>query len=231
MKLKRKLFSKFSRKPYIIHISLNKLVLSIYRHDWTEGHFIERALITMEDYFFNIIGKLLISPLHKSKTLKQYFEVFIQLYFEKFIFSVQKRKKVLHGWQPQILDIDLMKRLRKEKNEKESNLTVLINLNLMEKCMLRDVTKIKDEINEKYFSYIHKNFVDKTDQMFTIIFKLFKVPKFDFESCLISVYEIFNNLGIYLLEAVLSIREDCDANFKKNMLSFYANFVTHQEGF
>jgi len=91
--------------------------------------------------------------------------------------------------------------------------------------MERDMNQIIECARNNYGTIINESFYEKIQAVFGLIFTLLKLPQYDYEGQLHKVYETYKDVGIFVLEAVMVIREDCDSNFKKSILEIYKNYI------
>jgi len=185
-------------------------------------------LATMEDYFGSY-KKWFFNPTYMKLGIRGAFDYLLDLYFEKFLWAVHKSYNTLTDYVPSKLKSNKGKKEKKQKKEKKSYIATLSNNDMLIKSMSRDVNLIKNIAGEKYMSHINKNYMEKLDTQFGLLFNLIKIPKMDFETLLHPIHEHFGNMGKHLLNAVLSIREDCDSKFKKEIYSIYTDFIISKE--
>ena len=200
------------------------------RPQWNtdDDQLIAITLATLEDYFGSF-SKWFYTPNFTKQAIRLCFDYLFDIYLEKFFLAVQKSYHTLGDYKPTRLSINKPNKDKKEKKEKKlknsTYISVLTNSDVLIKCITRDINTIKSFALDKYKNVIAKNYIERLDTLLGLLLNLIKVPKYDFESLLHSIHENFKELGIYLLNSVLSIREDCDSNFKKEMNRIYNEFI------
>jgi len=112
-----------------------------------------------------------------------------------------------------------------DKSSKKTTVLILSNTDSLIAGMEKDMNQILEYAKTYHGTVVNESYFLKVKSNFGVIFSLLKLPKFNFEEELHRVYENFKEQGIYILEAVLSIREDCDSKFKKNILEIYNNYI------
>jgi len=200
----------------------------VFTYKWSsdEEQFIPIVLATMDDYFGSF-QKWFITPAYLKTAVRLSFDYLLDIYIERFLWCIQKSYNTLGDYMPKNLNINKPKKDKKEKRQKQfTSISVLSNSDLLIKCMSRDLNLLKIFAGEKYANYINKNYNERMDTLFGLIFNLLKVPKYDFETLLHPIAEHFKDLGKYVLIAILSIREDCDSTFKKDMTGIYIGFIS-----
>ena len=99
--------------------------------------------------------------------------------------------------------------------------------NLIEKIK-KEKNFFVEKANDKYMNIVGKNGIEKLDKMLKMFMELLKMTRGDLESSFTHVFESFQNKGIFIIESVLFIREDVDAEFKKDILRKYQDFLAKQ---
>lgn len=179
------------------------------------------ALATMEDYFSSF-KRWLLSPLHYSRGVRLAFEHLLELYFERFLQAIKKNFNALKAFNPKKLKVQLKE---KKKESKKKSILIFSNTDNLMAGMQKDADQMVDFAKNNHGTVVNESYYEKVNASFGVIFTLLKLQKFDFEGQLHKVYENFKDLGIFILEAVLTIREDCDSSFKKNIIEIYNNYI------
>jgi len=207
----------------------------------------ESAIITMEDYFQELKSTIS-SPLYFNRLAKLCFENLFSLYFDFFLYSCQICFNCCLGFESQeVLRINEKaskandknqeneKKPKKKEKEKMKNLqqqnlmAVFTNKeNIVEKVK-KEKNFFVDKANEKFLNVVGKNGIEKLDKCFKVFIDLLKISRGDLDSTFSQVFESFQNKGIYIIEAILFIREDVDAEFKKEILRKYQDFLNKQQ--
>ena len=127
------------------------------------------------------------------------------------------------------------KKPKKKDKEKQKNLqqqslmTVFTNKeNIVEKIK-KEKNFFVDKANDKFLNIVGKTGIEKLDKSFKVFLDLLKISRGDLDSTFSQVFESFQNKGIYIIEAILFIREDVDAEFKKDILRKYQDFLNKQQ--
>lgn len=129
------------------------------------------------------------------------------------------------------------KQKKKDKKDKEklknsqqqSLMAVFTNKeNLVEKIK-KEKNFFVDKANEKYMNVVGKSGVEKIDKSLKIFIDLLKVPRGDLDSTFSLVFESFQGKGVYIVESILFIREDVDAEFKKEILRKFNDYLAKHQ--
>ena len=169
----------------------------------------------------------LISPLHYSRAVRLSLERLGDLYFERFLYTVKKCFSVLKAFEPTKRKIELQGEMKEEERSSRPGSKVLFeNPSLLLGFMERDMKTIIEFTKNNYENAINVSYLQKIKTEFEVIFDLFKTQTFDFDSKLNKVYENFKELGIFVLKAVVSVREDCDEKFKKDISKIYESYYS-----
>lgn len=206
----------------------------------------ESAVITLEDYFQELRSTIA-SPLYFNRVAKLCFERLFTLYFDFFLNACQICFNCCLGFYSEdvvrIFDKfqsfneknqEHDKKAKKKEKDKQKNLqqqNFMIVFNNKEN-LIEKIKKEKNffvEANEKYLNIIGKNSIEKLDKMFKIFLDLLKMSRSDIESSFSNINDSFQAKGIYIVESVLFIREDVDAEFKKEILRKYQEYSNKQQ--
>lgn len=125
------------------------------------------------------------------------------------------------------------KKKDKEKDKQkalkqQSFMLVFTNKEKMIEKIKKEKNFFVDKANEKYLNIIGKTSIEKLDKMFKVLIDMMKMTKSDLESSFSHINECFQSKGIYMVESVMFIREDVDAEFKKEILRKYQEFLNKQ---
>ena len=219
----------------------------VFRPRWLNEDLFESAIITLEDYFQELKSTIA-SPLYFNRLAKLCFENLFSLYFDFFIYSCQVCFNCCLGFDSEdVIRIndkairindknqDGDKKPKKKDKEKQKNLqqqslmTVFTNKeNIVEKIK-KEKNFFVDKANDKFLNIVGKTGIEKLDKSFKVFLDLLKISRGDLDSTFSQVFESFQNKGIYIIEAILFIREDVDAEFKKDILRKYQDFLNKQQ--
>ena len=171
------------------------------------------------------LNRWLLSPLHYSRAVRLSLERFADLYFERFLYTVKKAFSVLKVFEPAKRKIELEGEMKdEERSSRPGSKAILQNTSLTLELMERDLKTIVEFSKKNYESIINVSYLQKIKLDFEVIMDLFKVKKYEFPDKFDKVHENFKENGIYVLKAVISVREDCDDKDKKNMEKLYETY-------
>ncbi len=173
------------------------------------------------------LNRWLLSPLHYSRAVRLSFERLTDLYFERFLYTVQKAFSVIKVFEPTKRKIELQGEMKdEERSSRPGSKAILQDTNLTVGLMERDFRTIAEFSKKNYENIINVSYLQKIKLDFEVIMDLFKVHKSEFTEKFDRIHENFKENGIYVLKAVISVREDCDEKDKKNMEKIYENYFS-----
>ena len=123
------------------------------------------------------------------------------------------------------------KKKKKEKDKNKSNLQqshiiAFSNKEVFLEKIKKEKGFLTQKANDKFLSIVGKSAIEKIDKMFKTFIDLVKTSKIDIEGLFSEVFEVFQGRGVFLLESVLFLREDVDANFKQNAIKRYEDITS-----
>lgn len=201
----------------------------------------------MEDYFQELKSTIA-SPIYFNRVAKLCFEKLFSLYFDFFIYSCQLCFNCCSGYESEDIrhilerinktdkNQDIDKKPKKKEKEKEKHKNLQQNLMAVftnKETILEKIKKEKnffiDKANEKFMNIIGKTGIEKLDKIFKVFMDLLKISKNEMESNFPQINESFQNKGIFIVEAILFIRDDVDGEFKKDILRKYQDYLNKQQ--
>jgi len=208
-----------------IEVELGAIVY-LFRKNWIEEDVVGIALDIMKELLTGL-KQWLISPLHYSRTVRLSLERLGDLYFERFLYTVKKSFSVLKAFEPTKRKVELQGEMKDEERSSRPGSKVLFeNPSLLLGFMERDLKTIIEFTKNNYENNINVSYLQKIKTDFEVIFDLFNTKQFDFDSKLHKVYESFKESGVFVLKAVVSVREDCDEKFKKEITKIYESYYS-----
>lgn len=200
--------------------------------------------MTLDDYFQELKSTLT-SPIYFNRLAKLCFEKLFSQYFDFFLYSCQTCFNCCQSFDSsETLSIiekaneknspdPEKKQKKKDKKEREkqkniqqqSLMTVFTNKESLVEKIKKEKNFFVDKANEKYINIVGKSGIEKMDKALKIFIDLFKIPRGELDTTFSAVWESFQNKGIFMIEAVLFIREDVDAEFKKEILRKVSDFL------
>jgi len=208
-----------------IEVELGAIVY-LFRKNWIEEDVVGIALDIMKELLTGL-KQWLISPLHYSRTVRLSLERLGELYFERFLYTVKKSFSVLKAFEPTKRKVELQGEMKDEERSSRPGSKVLFeNTSLLLGFMERDLKTIIEFTKTNYENNINVSYLQKIKADFEVIFDLFKTKQFDFDSKLHKVYDSFKESGIFVLKAVVSVRQDCDEKFKKEITKIYESYYS-----
>ena len=222
------------------------LILLEFSPRWLNEDLLESAIMTLDDYFQELKSTIA-SPIYFNRVVKLCFEKLFSFYFDYFLYSCQLCFNCCIGFNSEDLSHVLDRKNNEEKNQQENEkkpkkkekekLKSLQQQNLMavftnKENLLEKIKKEKnffiEKANEKFLNIVGKTGIEKIDKTLKVFADLLKITRGDLESSFPQVFESFQAKGIYIVESILFIREDVDAQFKKEILRKYQDFISKQ---
>lgn len=176
------------------------------------------ALATIEDYFGSF-HRWIHNPLYNKKLIRISYERIVELYLDRLFVACQACFGAPKSYASKIDKIPLE---TDQKQLKTQCFTVLTNKRAFTEAVSRDLEVLKESLvkNQKYFS---KDGIDVYTAKIGLLREAFFVKNMDFDGFLGRISLTLKNFesGLAFLEAILVMKDDCDAKFKKYMIELF----------
>lgn len=211
---------------------------------WLNEDLLESAVVTLEDYY-NDLKATVVSPLYFNKIVRLTLETLVSIYFDQFITANKIAYKSCQNFVSEHMgrinekkllleNLDNPEDKKKKKKEKEKNKTNLqqsfiiafSNKEVFLEKIMKEKNFLAQKANEKFLGIVGKSAIERIDKMFKTFIDLVKTSKIDIEGLFSQVFEVFQGRGVFILESVLFLREDVDANFKQNAIKRYEDITS-----
>jgi len=185
-----------------------------------------KVIATMEDYF-NDFKRWFLSPVHFNRALKNAYDQFLILYFERLVYAVHKIKKI-HAKEYET--VELNKDLVKAKASEFSSNPSLKDKDYILTRITSDLNKLKELAqNPRFAPALPTSYLVKIDNCFKAFSDLLVCNKSDILEYYSLLYDSFKPIGANLLVAILILRDDCDGDSRNKFREFYKTFAAGRQ--
>eukprot|EP01016_Furgasonia_blochmanni_P004751 TRINITY_DN1183_c0_g5_i1.p1 TRINITY_DN1183_c0_g5~~TRINITY_DN1183_c0_g5_i1.p1 ORF type:complete len:491 (+),score=103.01 TRINITY_DN1183_c0_g5_i1:1008-2480(+) len=205
----------------------SEVVPYLFTARWNSAELMSLAIMTLLDYLASY-KRWLQNQMYFSQMVKLMFKRMDSLYFDQLLLIISKTHNSLQGFKPEVLSKEeegdekkkKKKKKKKEKQEIEALASVITRDNLAEGVM-RDLKAAQDGCVKSFGETLGTHYTEKTEHKFKLFKDLLKNSRSEYDALLPKVEQVFKQTGIWILEAAMTVREDCDPNFCKSILMKY----------
>ncbi|KAM3146904.1 hypothetical protein pb186bvf_001058 [Paramecium bursaria] len=197
----------------------NQIIPSLFSASWQNQDYMNQAISTIKDYL-NDIQIIMLNQIHFNKLVKLAYKYLLQSYIEQLIYATQQLYGVPKGFFPkQLTNLAIFgtgENSKQIKEKKSGFQMVLTNRELLVPQMEQDKNVMLKFANQDHLQQLGKTSLANLDKYLTTLINSISKDKKEID--LAVLFQTYEQYASQVLEVIIQLRPDCDAQFKKQKL-------------